>query len=134
LTRNGQATDPSPAIDAAKSAIVSDLDKTLPRVTVDGWLRELVGPQAVVTWNVTDCGEQTGDPGADRGRDFPMCAEARAALRDRRTLSLSLAVGTQRRGLTGAVNFWSAVVIGPLPDQMTWFKSFAEVAQELRAP
>lgn len=132
LAPTAQAPEPSPAIDVAKRAIVSDLDKTLPRVTVDGWLRELVGPQAVVTWDVNDCGEQTGDPVVDRGRDFPMCAEARVALPDKRTLSLSLAVGTQRRGLTGTVDFWSAALVGPLPNQMLWFKTIAELAQALR--
>lgn len=133
LTVNTQAPDPSAAIEAAKRAVAGDLDRTLPRVTMDGWLRELAGPQAVVTWDVNDCGEQTGDPTADRGRDFPMCAEARVALSDKGTLSLSLAVGTQRRGLSGTVSFWSAALVGPLPNQMMWFKSLGEVARELRA-
>ncbi|MCC2671422.1 MAG: hypothetical protein K0Q72_3893 [Armatimonadetes bacterium] len=88
------------AIAAAKRALVSRLDPKLPRVTLERWLRQLVGPSAPIEWRVDDCGEQSGTP-ADRGRDFPMCVEATAPLGDGRSVSLSVQVGTFKTGVSG---------------------------------
>jgi hypothetical protein len=70
---------PSAAIAAAKQARVADLDPALPRDTsFDTWLAFVTGRSAAeVGWEANDCGEQSGDPARDRGRDFPLCAEAR---------------------------------------------------------
>lgn len=85
-------------IGAAKKCIVGDIEKTLPRITFEAWLRGVVGPRAVMKWEVNDCGEQTGSS-ADRGRDFPVCAEVQVGLTENRQLSISLAVGTVQKGL-----------------------------------
>jgi hypothetical protein len=114
------------AISKAKNAVVQDLDKTLPRVAFEAWLRGLVGAQAVMKWEVNDCGEQTGSP-ADRGRDIPLCAEVMVDLTGNRKLSLSLLVGSMQRGLAaGPLTFASGVVIGSDPKQMTWIKTLGE--------
>jgi len=79
-------------------------------VSFEKWLRELVGDSATTSWEVNDCGEQTGDPGRDAGRDFPMCAEAQVSLAGQRELHISLAVGTFRTGVTGVPQFRTAYV------------------------
>jgi hypothetical protein len=56
-------------------------------------------------WEVNDCGEQTGNPALDRGRDFPMCVEVHIKLIAERTLSLSISVGTFQKGVTGSPGF-----------------------------
>jgi hypothetical protein len=89
------------AITAAKRILVSQLDPKLPRQPLDQWLRRLVGPAARIEWSVDDCGEQTGTP-ADKGRDFPMCVSASAALPDGRTVGISVQVGTFKKGVRGA--------------------------------
>jgi hypothetical protein len=93
----------APAVAAAKAAIVGDVVSSLPRVTLDAWLRELAGPNATVTWAAepSDCGERTGNSALDRGRDFPLCADVRVALTSGRTLSLSFLVGTTQKGVSG---------------------------------
>ena len=99
------------AIAAAKATIVRDIESTLPAVTFEVWLRDVVGPQAVIKWNVNDCGEQTGNPAQDKGRDFPMCAEAEVGLAGDRKLYVMLVVGTFRRGVgPGSPKLWAAVI------------------------
>jgi hypothetical protein len=87
-------------IEAAKKAIAQDIDPKLPKTTFDAWLRGVVGVQPLMTWEVNDCGEQTGNPALDHGRDFPMCAEVHVVLGPNRDLRLSLAMGTFGKGLT----------------------------------
>ena len=122
------------AINAAKNSIVRDIDKTLPSVTFEAWLQELVGAQAILKWSVTDCGEQTGGP-ADRGRDFPMCATVDVNLPGNRMLSLSLLAGSMGRGLTaGPLALHSGAIIEPKAKPITWIKTLAEVPKLLGQP
>jgi|SRR5208337_1663981 len=89
---------------------VSQLDPILPPVSFERWLHVEAGADAEFHWEVNDCGEQTGTA-ADRGRDFPMCVEAQADMKDRRTIVVSIAVGTFKKGVVGkpVVN-WAQLV------------------------
>ena len=101
-------------ISAAKNAVVQDMEKTLPRATFEAWVQGLVGAQAALKWSTNDCGEQTGNPTLDRGRDFPICAEVQVAVAGDRQLSLSLMVGSTSRGLTaGPPMFRQGNISGP---------------------
>lgn len=51
-------------------------------------------------WEATDCGEQTGNPQADRGRDFPLCVDAIADLADDRMAMVSVGVGFCEKGVS----------------------------------
>jgi len=97
------------AIERAKSVLVSDLDRTLPRVSLEFFL-ENESDGARIQWEVNDCGEQTGDPATDRGRDFPMCVEAEVFLKDQRSLNVSLVVGTFRKGVTEKAWVWGITI------------------------
>ncbi len=77
--------------------MVSKIETGLPKVRFDQWLQSIIGEKMPTTWEVNDCGEQTGTP-VDRGRDFPMCVEARSQSFDVYA-SLSLQVGTFKRGI-----------------------------------
>ncbi len=120
------------AIEAAKKAIVHQIDPALPRTTFESWLRGLAGAKAVTKWEVNDCGEQTGNPSLDKGRDFPMCAQVQVSLGGNRELYLSLAVGTGQKGVTPEPpDFFSGYLTeggGP----PTWIKSLAEVPAIIR--
>jgi len=94
-------------IGMAENAIAKDIQNSLPHVTFEAWLRSVVGPRAVMTWEANDCGEQTGSS-ADRGRDFPVCAEVKIGLTGERRLSISLAVGTVEKGLLGPPQLFDA--------------------------
>jgi hypothetical protein len=108
-----QARDAS-AITAAKNASVHRMDPSLPDRPFEKWLRGVTGPQARITWEVNDCGEQTGNPEVDKGRDFPICVEAQVALQQKSKLSVSVSVGTLNTGVRAdAVRFADAVIVGP---------------------
>ncbi len=102
------------AIAAAKNTSVHRLDSSLPDKALGKWLRGVVGAQSQITWEVNDCGEQTGNPEVDKGRDFPICVEAQATLQQKSKLSVSVSVGTFNTGVrAGAVRFAYAVIVGP---------------------
>jgi hypothetical protein len=102
------------AIATAKNTSVHRLDSSLPDKTLAKWLQDVVGHQARITWEVNDCGEQTGNPEVDKGRDFPMCVEAQATLQQKSKLSVSVSVGTFNTGVrAAAVRFAYAVIVGP---------------------
>lgn len=87
------------AIQRAKTTLVSSLDNSLPKVTLEFFLNYESGG-ADIRWEVNDCGEQTGNP-ADRGSDSPMCVEADFA-KDQTTVTVSVSVGTFKKGVSGA--------------------------------
>jgi hypothetical protein len=102
------------AVAAAKHASVHRMDSSLPDTPLEKWLREVVGPKAGITWEVNDCGEQTGNPEVDKGRDFPMCVEAQVRLKPANTLHISVSVGTLKTGVhPGSIRFADAVVEQP---------------------
>lgn len=129
-----QAPDTA-AISAAKNTIARDIDKTLPAVKFETWLQGLVGAPTPLTWGVTDCGEQTGNPSLDRGRDVPICVEVIATLAGSRRLVLSLLAGSRERGLTtGALALYSAAIIEPTPKPVAWIKTLAEIPRLIGQP
>jgi hypothetical protein len=122
------------ALNAAKNAIVRDLDKRLPDVTFESWLRGLVGAQAFMKWSVTDCGEATGGP-ADRGRDVPICSVVEVKLTGNRTLSLSLLAGSRARGVTaGPLKLFSGAIVQADPKPIIWIKTLADVPRLIGQP
>jgi hypothetical protein len=108
-----QARD-AQAIAVAKNISVHRLDPSLADAPFARWLRGAVGPQSQITWEVNDCGEQTGNPEVDKGRDFPICAEAQVTLQRNNKLALALSVGTSKTGVQpGSVGLAYAVIMGP---------------------
>jgi len=127
-----QAPVEAAAINAAKNAVAQDIDKTLPRMTFEAWVRGLVGAQAALKWSTNDCGEQTGNPTLDRGRDFPICAEVQVAVAGGRQLSLSLMVGSTSRGLTvGPPKFRQGNISGPKGSRMIWIEKLSDVPKRI---
>lgn len=97
------------AIEYAQKILVSSLDRNLPRVTLKFFL-ENESEGARIQWEVNDCGEQTGSPDVDRGRDFPMCVEAEVFLKDQRSLNVSVVVGTFKKGIVDRPVVWSVIL------------------------
>jgi hypothetical protein len=123
-----QALPETAAINVAKNAVVQDMDKALPRVTFEAWVQGLVGAQAALKWSVNDCGEQTGNPALDKGRDFPICAEVQVGLAGDRQLRLSLMVGSPSRGLTaGPPTFRRGNISGPKGPEMISIEKLSDV-------
>jgi hypothetical protein len=121
------------AIDLAKTTIVQDVDRSLPRTTLAKWLLDLFGPLARTEWEVNDCGEQTGDPRVDQGRDFPMCVDGSVALGKDRVLHLLLVVGTFKTGVRHETPsfFYGCVTQAGVPTQ--WLHSLHEATTLAKA-
>ena len=86
-------------INYAKRYLVSDIEPNLPRKSFVVWFRDTVGKPAKISWEINDCGEQTGTS-EDKGRDFSMCVKASAALGSDVSVSVNIKFGTFKRGIT----------------------------------
>ncbi len=99
------------ALQRAKSALVSSLDSSLPKVSLEFFLNYESGG-ADIRWEVNDCGEQTGNPATDRGSDSRMCVEADFA-KDQTDVTVTVSVGTFKKGPSGAPALFNVTVQGP---------------------
>jgi hypothetical protein len=112
----GQTPRDRKAIAYTKAILVSKLDPKLPSIPFEQWLIKEAGEGAQISWEVNDCGEQTGTA-EDQDTDFPMCVEAEARMRDKRVIVISIAVGTYQRGVYGKpVTWWITVGHDPSSD------------------
>ncbi len=104
--QKAQADFEARAIQKVRSARAGTIERGLPDEIFEAWFSRAAGPGARISWEVNDCGEQTGDPKVDRLRDIPLCVEAAASLPDGRTAGASIMVGSEKKGLSGplAVN------------------------------
>jgi TonB family protein len=97
------------AVDAVQHMLVSKLDAELPRSSFGIWFSRIIGPEAGVVWQLTECGER----GVQRGgaeRELIACAEANAVLPDGRQVIVAVSVGTFKNGISGEPAFYSAVI------------------------
>jgi hypothetical protein len=119
------------AIQAVRQTPVSKLERGLPSRSFDAWLMQLIGSNTAVNWELNDCGEQTGNPKFDRGRDFPMCVSAIATLMDGRRVDILIAVGTQHSGITQPfVLFFASIGKG---GEVQDFRKLSDLAERIKA-
>jgi TonB family protein len=97
------------ALSSAREMPASGLDESLPNRIFADWINEIVGPNAGVVWQLTECGEQIGVPG-QAGYDMPACAEINATMPDGRRVFVAISVGTFKKGLVGKPSFFRAVI------------------------
>jgi len=87
-------------INAVQHISVREIDSTQTEMRLDRWFWSAVGADPWVSWEVNDCGEQTGSP-ADSGRDFPLGVEAKAKWDDGREAFVWIVVGSFQGGVRG---------------------------------
>lgn len=98
------------AIQQAKDLIVSSLDRSLPNVSLEFFLKYEAGG-APIKWEVNDCGERPGNPGNDHGHDSPMCVEADFDCKNQMAaVTVLVSVGTFERGPFGVPALFSAAI------------------------
>lgn len=63
----------------------AELHPSLPPEPLADWLRRVAPRSTVMRWELSDCGEQTGDPARDANRSLPACVgiHLKVAARDR---------------------------------------------------
>jgi len=95
-----------------KKKNVSNIDSQLASMPYETWIRETLGPNAKISWEINDCGE-----GGDRPGPFPMCVTALGKLSECGTVSISVVVGSSDKGLNGEPAVWYIYVDGVGPSR-----------------
>jgi|RhiMethySRZTD1v2_1073278.scaffolds.fasta_scaffold500679_1 TonB family protein len=97
------------AISIVQQAPVSSLDAQLPNRPFAAWFSEIVGRDAGVVWQLSECGGSVnGSGGADD--DLQACAEASVLMPNGNRMILAISVGTFKKGVTGQPAFFRAVI------------------------
>jgi hypothetical protein len=104
-----QSVQQTKLIATVKSTPVSQLDRALPPVRFDQWLRTEAGADARYQWEVNDCGEQTGSPG-QHANEIPTCVEADAWLKDGREMMIMIAIEKSSHGNAGMSLYFAQLV------------------------
>lgn len=86
-------------IQKAKDTSVRSLDGALPDVSLEFFVKTEAGGTPI-SWEVNDCGEQTGNPELDKDRDFPICVSAEFETKDHRRTNISISMGTIKKGVS----------------------------------
>ena len=119
------------AVQGAKNVLVSSLDHSLPKVSLEFFLNYESG-SADIHWEVNDCGEQNGNPATDSGSDTPMCVEADFA-KDQTDVTVLVSVGTFKKGPSGAPALFNVTVQGP-SGKIHSLRRLGELPKELHRP
>lgn len=117
------------AVELVKRAPVSTLEENMPRRPFADWLKEQVGAEAGIVWQLSEC-DQLGL--AQPGADAPACVEANALLRDGRKVVVLVAVGTFKKGVTGDPGFYYAII--EQGDQLYSLNRLRDLPEGLRSP
>ncbi len=129
---DGQAPElEARAIARLQTTSVEQLDANLPARPFASWFKQLVGPRAGVTWQLTDCGELPG-PDAEKQRDIPACVEVSAILPNERKAVVVVWVGTFNLGATGKPQLHFALV--EENGELHSVKRLSELPTKLRGP
>ena len=97
------------AVAAAQRILTSELDSELPRLPFANWFGQVVGPEAGVAWQLSECGEQQNAP-SDLAGDMRACVEVNTILPDDRKVVVMIAAGTFKKGMIGAPVFYYGVI------------------------
>ena len=96
VVAQGPSTDKAEtgAIERVKALLVSSLDRDLPRVTLEFFLK-YEGGGAPIEWALNDCSEKARDAAADQ-HDPSMCVQAEISLKDGRAATVLVSVGRKK--------------------------------------
>jgi TonB family protein len=109
-TRPAQSSLEKQAVANTQRTLASDLDAELPKLPFAEWLGKVVGEDAGISWQLSECGERSEATANGRAGDARACVEANSILRDGRRVIVMIAVGTFKQGITGPPAFHFAVI------------------------
>ena len=112
-----------------KTLLVSLLDRGLPKVTLDFFLKYEAGG-APIKWKVTDCGERMGVLADDRS---PLCVAADFSLKDGRAATVLLSVARLESGRREITEFYDGWVTYP-GGTIHHFRQLSDLPAELHRP
>jgi len=97
------------AIKRVKTVQVSSLDRGLPEVSLEFFLK-YEGEGAPIRWRVSNCDQLKGNPFTDREQDPNICVEADIDLKEDRSATIIVSVGTIKADPVGAPTLFSVTV------------------------
>jgi hypothetical protein len=83
-------------IERVKTLQVSSLDRDLPKVTLEFFLK-YEGDGAPIKWRMSNCDQLKRNPVTERQRDPTTCVEAEVDLKDNRSATIVVSLGTLKR-------------------------------------
>src|SRR5262245_40341469 len=119
------------ALSSVQEMSVSDLDAALASRPFAIWINQIIGPNAGVVWQLTECGERVV-ASEEPGRDLPACAEFNAKLPDGRRVFVAISVGTFKNGLNGKPAFFGAAI--EQNSQLYPVRRLSDLPKMLRSP
>ncbi len=111
--------------------LASDLDVELPKLPFANWFGQIVGPEAGLIWQLSECGEQLG-ASPESARDMQACVEANAILPDGRKVVVMINVGTFKKGMTHTPEFYYGVI--EQQEQLYMVRRLRDLPELLRSP
>jgi TonB family protein len=97
------------AVAGTQRILASELDAGLPSLPFTDWFGKVVGPGTGMIWQLSECGDRL-EASPDATGDARACVEVNTILSDGRKVILMIAVGTFKKGMTGAPSFYFGVV------------------------
>lgn len=99
------------AILRAKNALVSSFDSSLPKVSLEFFLKYEAGG-APITWERADCGQESANPPMDHGSGHPLCVAA-SFDKGQTAVTVIVSVGTLQIGRPGTPALLRVSIDGP---------------------
>jgi TonB family protein len=97
------------AVADTQRTLASELDAELPRLSFANWFEKVVGSRTGTIWQLSECGERI-ETAPNRDVDARACVEVNTILSDGRRVIVMIAVGTFKKGVTGAPAFHFGVI------------------------
>lgn len=97
------------AVDDTKRTLASELDAELPRLSFAEWFGTIVGEDAGIVWQLSECGDKVQEA-PNGASDLRACVEANTILTDGRRVIVMIAVGTFKKGMTSPPTFHFGVI------------------------
>jgi TonB family protein len=119
------------ALSSVQGMSASDLDRKLGGSPFAVWFNQIIGPNAGVVWQLTECGERLVAPD-ETGPDLLACAEVNAKLQDGRRVFVAISVGTFKKGMDRKPAFFGAAI--EQDSQLYPVRRLSDLPEMLRAP
>ncbi|MCI0663657.1 MAG: energy transducer TonB [Acidobacteria bacterium] len=114
-----------------KRILASELDAALPKLPFENWFGKTVGREAGVIWQLSECGERLDVP-SDSTDDMRACTEANAILPDGRKVVVMILVGTFKKGMARAPEFYYGVI--EQQEELYMFRQLRDLPRLLQSP
>ena len=98
------------AIERVKGLQASSLDPDLPKVTLEFFLR-YEGEGAPIKWGLSNCGQLRRNPATGPKRESTVCVKAEIDLKDKRSVTVIVSLGTPDRRPSGTCAVFSIRII-----------------------